>query len=139
MYCRDIVKAAFDEAGKPVVRNNAARNKEKKMNIDFGSMNPDIKEDFKGGSGKLGMKASDDGNVRIMELMLEPGASIGMHTHEGDCEIVYILSGTGKAVYDGGEEKLEPGICHYCPEGHSHSIMNDGSSELRFFAVVPKR
>ena len=109
------------------------------MNIDFGSMSPDIKEDFKGGKGRLSMKASDDGNVRIMELTLEPGASIGMHTHEGDCEIVYILSGTGKAIYDGGEERLTPGICHYCPEGHSHSIMNDGTEELRFFAVVPKR
>ena len=109
------------------------------MNIDFSTMERDIKEKFKGGEGRLGMKAQDDGNVRIMELTLEPGASIGMHTHVEDSEIVYILSGTGKAIYDGAEERLSAGICHYCPTGHTHSIMNDGTEELRFFAVVPKK
>ena len=38
---------------------------------------------------------------------LEPGCSIGLHTREGSSEIVYVLSGTGKALY-GGEERLAP-------------------------------
>ena len=33
---------------------------------------------------------------------------------------------------------LEAGQCHYCPQGHSHSLINDSTEELVFFAVVPK-
>ena len=62
----------------------------------------------------------------------------GLHTHEGSSEIVYVLSGTGKALYGGGEERLAPGDCHYCPEGHAHSLINDGTQTLKFFAVVPQ-
>ena len=79
-----------------------------------------------------------DGNNRIMRGRLEPGASIGLHPHQGSSEIVYVLSGTGKALYDGGEEALAPGGCHYCPEGHTHSLVNDGGEDLIFFAVVPR-
>mgnify|MGYP000196439956 CR=1 FL=1 len=56
----------------------------------------------------------------------------------GSSEIVYVLSGTGKALYGGGEERLTPGDCHYCPEGHAHSLINDGTQTLEFFAVVPQ-
>ena len=51
---------------------------------------------------------------------------------------MYVLSGTGKALYGGGEERLAPGDCHYCPEGHAHSLINDGTQTLEFFAVVPQ-
>ena len=73
-----------------------------------------------------------------VSLTLEPGASIGLHTHQGNSEIIYILSGTGKVLYDGAYETLVPGACHYCPEGHEHSLINDGKDELRVFAVVPE-
>ena len=79
-----------------------------------------------------------DGCNRIMRGRLEPGCSIGLHTHEGSSEIVYVLSGTGKALYGGGEERLAPGDCHYCPEGHAHSLVNDGTQTLEFFTVVPQ-
>ena len=34
-------------------------------------------------------------------------------------------------------EILTAGDCHYCPEGSSHSFVNDGSEDLIFHAVVP--
>lgn len=80
-----------------------------------------------------------DDNNRIMYGKLEPGASIGMHTHETNSEILYILQGRGKMIYDDTEEKLEAGICHYCPKGHSHSLINDRNDDLIFFAVVPRQ
>lgn len=81
----------------------------------------------------------DDLNRIMVRGVLEPGASIGLHTHEDSSEIVYILSGNGKALYDDGEERLAPGDCHYCPKGHSHSLINDGGEDLVFFAVVPNQ
>ena len=57
--------------------------------------------------------------------------------HEGNCEMIYVLEGSGKMLYDGGEERLSAGDFHYCPEGHEHSFINDGDSDLVFIAVVP--
>jgi len=68
-----------------------------------------------------------------------PGASIGVHTHETNSEIIYITKGTGRVLMDGEYEKLEVGMCHYCPKGHTHSLMNDSDAELEFFAVVPEQ
>ena len=53
-------------------------------------------------------------------------------------EVMYFLSGTGKVLYDGVWEPVAPGTCHYCPKGHSHSLVNDGTEDLVTFAVVPE-
>ncbi|MCI7473397.1 MAG: cupin domain-containing protein [Clostridiales bacterium] len=93
---------------------------------------------FKGGKKTTYSRVMDDGLNRIFQTRLESGASIGLHTHTGSSEILYVLSGTGKAICDGVEERLGPGDCHYCPEGHAHTLMNDGGADLVFFAVVPQ-
>lgn len=108
------------------------------MILSFAQMEETPMPQFKGGEKTTYAKMHVDAQNRIMRSRLEPGASIGPHTHEGNSEVVYILSGSGKALYDGGEERLNPGDCHYCPEGHSHSIINDGTEDLVFFAVVPQ-
>ena len=107
------------------------------MILDFEQMKPQLIEHFKGGEGTLSMRAFDDGKAKIMLLTLAPGASVGAHTHEGDCEIVYVLSGTGTAMYEDGYEVLTPGTCHYCPEGKRHCVINDSQGELTIFAVIP--
>ena len=70
---------------------------------------------------------------------LIPGASIGLHTHETNSEIMYFLKGTATMICDGVPEKIEPGVCHYCEKGHSHTLINDGGEDLEFFAVVPEQ
>ena len=76
---------------------------------------------------------------RIMKGSLQKGSSIGLHRHETSSEIVYILSGNGKAICDGVEEELRAGDCHYCKKGSEHTVMNIGDEELVFFAVVPNQ
>lgn len=80
-----------------------------------------------------------DTQNKILYGKLEPEASIGYHKHETSSEIIYILSGTAKVLYDDGEEVLVAGECHYCPKGHSHSLINQGKEDLVFFAVVPEQ
>ena len=108
------------------------------MKIEFAKMEEKLLPNFKGGEENLGMRMFDDGACKIMRGRLEPGASIGLHTHEGNSEIIYILEGTGKVEYDGGVETLAAGDCHYCPEHHTHRLINDSSEDLNFFAVVPQ-
>ena len=40
-------------------------------------------------------------------------------------------------IYDGEELPLSAGMCHYCPNGHTHSLINNSGGALEFFAVVP--
>ena len=79
-----------------------------------------------------------DENNKIIGGRLEPGASIGEHTHETNSEIIFFTSGKGKVIYDGKEERVEAGLCHYCPQGHTHTLINDSNADLTFYAVIPE-
>ncbi len=94
---------------------------------------------FKGGEGEMAANMFFDGRNRILHATLSPGSTIGYHTHETNSEIIYLLSGSGKVLINDGEERVEAGQCHYCPQGHSHSLINDGDVPLTFFAVVPEQ
>ena len=107
------------------------------MKIDFDHMEEQALAHFKGGEQVTYARIFNDKGARSMHGRLEPGTSIGLHTHEGSSEVVYVLSGTGTVLYDGEEIQVGPGDCHYCPEGHAHSLINTGTEELRIFAVVP--
>ena len=109
------------------------------MILDFEQMEPKVLEHFYGGEQALHARMFIDENNRILRGRLEPGASIGMHTHDAGSEIIYVLSGRGTVLYDEGNEAVRAGQCHYCPKGHSHSLVNDGDQPLEFVAVVPRQ
>ena len=109
------------------------------MIIDFKSMQEICIPEFKGGIGDTIAKMHVDELGKIMYGKLTPGSSIGLHKHETNSEIIYILSGNAKTIYDDTEESLEAGDCHYCPKGHTHSLINAGKEDLVFFAVVPEQ
>lgn len=106
------------------------------MVIDYNEIREQSLENFKGGEKTFNVKMFTDDNNKIMRGRLESGASIGLHTHDGNSEIILILEGRGKVLYDGEYISLKAGDVHYCPMGHSHSLINDSDSDLKFFAVV---
>ena len=107
--------------------------------IDFVAMEEKIIPGFKGGEGSFAVKMFADDANRILHGRLVPGSSIGMHCHDTSSEIIYILSGVGTAILEGQEEILTAGQCHYCPKGGTHTLMNKGTEDLIFFAVVPEQ
>lgn len=108
------------------------------MKIEFSKMDETRTPEFKGGVGEYISKRYGDDHVKIMYGRLPVGASIGYHKHETNSETIYILEGEARCLYDDGEELLSKGDCHYCPKGHSHSLINAGAEDLVFFAVVPE-
>jgi len=106
------------------------------VRIDFKALETKVLFDFKGGEKELRMRAFEGSGAKLMRPTLLPGASIGTHTHTGNCEIFYIISGTGICICDGVEERMEPGICLFCPDGHTHSLVNNGMENLEFFAAI---
>lgn len=108
------------------------------MKIDFDRIEEKRVPEFKGGTGAALMRTYEDETIKVIKGFLEAGSSIGMHTHEGNSETVYILGGTGKMICDGTEEPLQAGSCSYCPEGHTHSLVNTGDEPLYFLGVIPR-
>ena len=109
------------------------------MLIDFPKMEETLFPNFKGGEKEYAARRFSDGQNSIMRGRLIPGASIGTHTHETSSEMIFILSGTASIVCDGKLETLTAGQGHYCPKGSTHTMKNNGSDELTFFAVVPEQ
>lgn len=94
---------------------------------------------FKGGEKEFRAQMFWDGTTRIMKGCLIPGASIGEHIHEGNSEILFVLSGEGTIIDDGAASPIVAGQCTYCPKGHRHSLVNTGCEDLVFYAAVPKQ
>lgn len=109
------------------------------MRIDLNITEETVLLGFHGGRGETAARMVADGNNRIMRGRLTPGAFIGDHRHDDSSEILYILQGRGRAALDGEVENWEPGICHYCPKEHTHSLENNGGEDVIFFAVVPRQ
>ena len=92
-----------------------------------------------GGTGTMMAQMYDDDSYRIIPTTIHPGGSIGSHKQESGDDLNYILSGSGKAVCDGVEEELKPGVLHICPKGSEHSIINTGDEDLVMLTVVVKK
>ena len=60
------------------------------MIIKFDEMEVSVLPAFKGGEKELIANMYFDGTNRILKGCLEPGASIGVHTHEASCEVIFI-------------------------------------------------
>ena len=108
------------------------------MIIDFRNIERKEVDGFKGGNGPFLTKLVDDGKVKIMHNILPAGSSIGLHTHTGNCEVMYILKGEITFVYDGKEETAHAGDVHYCQCNHTHRAENRTSEDAEFFAIVPE-
>lgn len=116
------------------------------MIIRFDKMDTTILPEFKGGEKEFAANMFFDGTNRIFKGRLIPGASIGMHTHDDSCEVIFILEGSGTIVEKEGENaeatcrSVTAGDCLYCPKGQSHSLRNTSNEgDLLFYAVVPKQ
>ena len=102
-------------------------------------------ENMKGGKGTVYRTTSVeegeyDGKIKIHgRLLLHPGVSIGEHVHEGDEEIMTILTGSVKYTDDGTEYILNAGDVGVCREGHSHCVENISETEdaTIFISVNP--
>ena len=69
-------------------------------------------------------------------MILQPGNSIGEHTHTGDNEIFYFLSGVGEYNDNGDIVEVHPGDTAVCKDGEHHALVNTGKEPLEFIALI---
>jgi mannose-6-phosphate isomerase-like protein (cupin superfamily) len=67
---------------------------------------------------------------------IRPASSIGLHKHNGDFEVFYILSGEGIVDDNGTKAPVKAGDVILTGNGESHSLENTGSSNLEYIALV---
>ena len=101
-----------------------------------------IRENMRGGNKYAQLRALSaelPTKCRLFDrITLIPGASIGYHTHEGETELFYFLSGKGR-VRDGEQWlDIEPGDALATGNGNGHAVENTGDEDLVFMAVIVK-
>jgi mannose-6-phosphate isomerase-like protein (cupin superfamily) len=77
-------------------------------------------------------------------VVVPPGATIGVHTHESDNEELYImLSGRGIMMIENQEHDVSEGDVIVNPPGGTHGLRNCGETDIRLvvveYPVVPQR
>ena len=70
------------------------------------------------------------------KLTLPPGASIGLHPHEREDEVYYILRGTGRILDNGALADVGPGDAILTGGGASHAIECTSAVPLEIMAVI---
>ena len=72
----------------------------------------------------------------LSKSVLEPGSSVGFHTHQGEMEFFYILSGNAD-LFDGEKHfYLNSGDTMYTEDGEGHSITAVGENTLEYIALI---
>lgn len=102
---------------------------------------PEVAEGVRGGHGSVtahklldlfpGSAIKSVGLVR-----LEPGATVGDHSHQGDEDFYFCISGTGIVVDNGVEHPFTPGTFQITRSGESQAIRNTGETELVFLGAL---
>ena len=99
-------------------------------------------EHFKGGAGRLVMRTIQDETElkgygrKFGNSILNPGCAIGTHTHHGDSEAYYIISGKGRYNDNGTWCEVGPGDLTYCEDGETHGLECFGDEPLTFIALI---
>ncbi len=109
------------------------------MHIDFNEIDPVTFPGMNNGTGTMSARMYNNDSYRIIPTTIHPGSSIGTHIQDSGDDLNYIISGMGKAICDGIEEELKPGVMHICPKCSEHSIINTGEEDLVMLTIVVKK
>ena len=111
------------------------------MIINVNKIVPEAAEEVSGGIGTVqahklldffpGSAIKSVGLVR-----LEPGASIGPHSHNGEEDFYFCISGTGIVIDNGQEHSFTPGVLQITRDGETQAIRNNGETELVFLGAL---
>lgn len=70
-------------------------------------------------------------------VRVEAGKEIGLHAHEGSCEVHQVLSGGGLCRMEGRETHYEPGVCSLIPAGEAHAVEASGGELMLLATFAP--
>ena len=72
---------------------------------------------------------------QLVVMHIPPGGEIGMETHDHVEQTLFFLSGTGRAILDGVESRVQPGDAVVVTPGTRHNVVNDGREPLKVYTI----
>lgn len=97
-------------------------------------------QDMVATAGKNAKVVLDNDQVRVIELNMPPGASTGVHSHEGNQLVVFITGGTALQTGQDGvpkETARKPGEVLWS-EPVKHDTKNTGKANVRTLVIELK-
>ena len=76
------------------------------------------------------------GAFSVVEFLSQPGEGVGLHIHENEEELVYLLEGRIDVTLGEQSMTVETGACALLPRGIPHGFVNSGTSTSRLLAVL---
>lgn len=105
-------------------------------------MEKEVREQMKGGKGAITVthvlrQKQLTGKCRFVgKMSIEPGCSVGLHEHDDEEEIYYIMKGKALVQDNGIRQEVEEGDVILTGGGSSHSIENITNEPLEVFAFI---
>lgn len=84
----------------------------------------------------IGQEEMADKVGLFARVVVPPKAEVPYHTHTGNGEAYYFLTGEGEYSDNGAVRKVKPGDVTWTPDGSSHGVVNTGDGELTFMALI---
>lgn len=75
----------------------------------------------------------DTDTVSVCQLIIEPGITIPVHTHETQVDSIFIVTGKGEAYVNGKWRVVGPGDYLFFPAGVEHATRNTSGEALVLF------
>jgi mannose-6-phosphate isomerase-like protein (cupin superfamily) len=104
------------------------------------SMKKENRPAMRGGPGAvdlINLTAAPCANCRLLaEVLIPPGAGIGVHEHVNETEYYLITGGAGIVTDNGKEVQVKAGDVVETGGGASHAIRNSGAAPLTMVAVI---
>ena len=82
---------------------------------------------------------SEHGLTLMHKYILPLGVSIGVHEHTDDEEIYYLVEGECLITMDDEKTPMRGGDISVLQSGHSHGIINTGTSEVILLVIGVKK
>jgi len=67
-----------------------------------------------------------------------PGGYVREHAHDRNEEVIFVISGSGRAVIDGESHPMRPGSSFFIGKNRRHMFINEGSDDIVWtWLIVP--
>ncbi len=102
----------------------------------------ETRENMRGGDGTVTINhyfTPDELSFRsrlCAEMIVPPGASVGLHQHDNEDEIYIVTAGSGIISEGDSENRVATGDAILTGNGAAHAVRNDGTEDLRIIAVI---
>lgn len=72
---------------------------------------------------------------QLVVMDIKPGEDVGEETHQNVEQVLFFVSGQGKAVLNGQEREVSAGDVVVVSPGTRHNFLNTGNDSLKIYTV----